>query len=167
MTLVAKQTTETAYIWIKENFAIFKSIRIVMRAFSKYLFPKFDRSFSGLRWLNIICRTVHLIGVAGCGGAFLYHLPLASIYPYLHMTLTSGVLMVLIAIWSNGIWLLQVRGVATLVKIALLGYVMANGDKEWEFFACLFIIIVAGIVSHAPGKVRYFYLIPRKQACRN
>lgn len=133
-----------------------------MYALSKILFPKSDRSFSGLRWMNIILRTIHLIGVAGCGGAFLYQLPLASVFPYLQITLTSGVLMMLIAIWSNGIWLLQVRGVATLVKIAMLGYVMAYGNKEWEYFACLFVIIVAGIVSHAPGRVRYFYLIPHK-----
>ena len=135
-----------------------------MQALTKYLFPLHDRSFSGLRWLNISLRTVHLIGVAGCGGALLNSQALASVYPYLQLTLISGVLMVALAIWSNGIWLLQLRGVATLTKVAMLSYAMSNESKNWEFFACLFVIIVAGIVSHAPGKVRYYFVIPIKRS---
>lgn len=125
-----------------------------------YLFPESDRAFFGLRWINILLRTVHLIGVAGCGGIFFYQLPLKSVFPFLHMTLISGALMTLIAIWCNGIWLLQLRGVATLLKLAMLGYAMTYGSEEWEYFACLFVIVVAGIVSHAPGKFRYFRVIP-------
>ena len=116
------------------------------------LFPDVDRTFPGLRWINIILRTVHLVGIAGVGGGFLYHTPLEFWLPYLHLTISSGIMLMCLAVWSNGMWLVQLRGVAMLVKLLLLTLSMVMGVE-----APLIIVVIAisGVISHAPGKVRY------------
>lgn len=125
-----------------------------------YLFPIESRRFPGLRWTNILLRTFHLIGVSGVGAAFLYKIPAAQCYPYLLLTIYSGVLMMLLAIWSNGIWLVQLRGIATLLKLVLL--VIAS-SHHWDSIYLFSIILIAGIISHAPAKFRYFMIIPQSE----
>ena len=49
---------------------------------NRILFPRDSRSFSGKRWVNIALRTIHLIGVAGLGGGFLYQSPSEVWLPY-------------------------------------------------------------------------------------
>ena len=36
------------------------------------LFPAESRFLPGQRWVNILLRTLHLIGIAGLGGGFFY-----------------------------------------------------------------------------------------------
>ena len=118
-----------------------------------YVFPDVDRTFSGLRWINIILRTIHLIGVAGVGGGFLYSSQQENWMPYLGLAVTSGIMMMCLSIWSNGMWLLQLRGVAMIVKLLLLALSMING---MEASVIIVVIAISGIIAHAPGKVRYY-----------
>jgi len=130
----------------------------------RLLFPATNRCFIGMRWVNIGLRTMHLFGMAGASGTFLYHLEPAAVFPYLQLTLISGALMSLLAIWSNGTWLLEVRGVATMLKLLLLGIALTNDNLNWNFYLILVVIVIAGIVSHAPGSMRYYRVIPQTRA---
>ena len=120
-----------------------------------YVFPDVDRTFSGLRWINIILRTIHLIGVAGVGGGFLYSSQQENWMPYLGLAVTSGIMMMCLSIWSNGMWLLQLRGVAMIVKLLLLALSLISGV---EASVIIVVIAISGIIAHAPGKVRYYKL---------
>ena len=122
-----------------------------------YLFPDVDRTFPGIRWVNIMLRTLHLVGVAGMGGAFLYATPESEWRPFFTLTFVSGFLLMLLAIWSNGIWLIQLRGVATIVKLMLLSLAFAGGMEPAILFT---IIAISGVIAHAPGKVRYYLVFP-------
>lgn len=122
-----------------------------------YFFPDVDRTFPGMRWANIVLRTLHLMGVAGMGGAFLYAVPVSEWSPFFSLTLSSGLLLMLLAIWSNGIWLIQLRGVATIVKLVLLILALKGGLEPAILFT---IIAISGILAHAPGRVRYFLVFP-------
>lgn len=122
-----------------------------------YLFPDVDRTFPGIRWVNIMLRTLHLVGVAGMGGAFLYATPESEWRPFFTLTFVSGFLLMLLAIWSNGIWLIQLRGVATIVKLMLLSLAFAGGMEPAILFT---IIAISGVIAHAPGKVRYYMVFP-------
>jgi len=117
-----------------------------------YLFPDRDRTFVGMRWTNIILRTVHLLGIAGVGGGFLYQAPVDQWMPYLGLTVASGLMLAGLAVWCNGIWLVQLRGVAMLVKLLLLSLSMIFEGSAWVFIA---VIVISGVIAHAPGKVRY------------
>lgn len=111
---------------------------------------------AAIRWVGISLRTVHLIGVAGVGGAFLYHAPKMAWKPYLILLVVSGSAMLFVEIWSNAQCLLQVRGIATMIKIAVLIVSFFSG---MEAYILITIIVISGVISHAPGKVRYHYLI--------
>jgi len=118
------------------------------------LFPSSSRGFTGMRWLNITLRTLHLIGIAGLGGAYLYAAPRPLWEPYLWLTLLSGLGMVAVSIYSNGIWLLQMRGVVILFKLVLLGLML-----WWPAFSlelAIAVIVLSSVIAHAPASLRYY-----------
>lgn len=127
----------------------------------RWLFPDESRFFPGQRWTNISLRTLHLIGLAGLGAGFLYAAADQSWRFYLYLTSLSGLGLMLISIWSNGIWLLQLRGQAILFKLLLLGLILIW--PAWKMPLLLAVIVISGIVSHAPANVRYYSLYHRQR----
>lgn len=118
------------------------------------LFPRHSRSFAGKRWLNISLRTLHLIGVAGLGGAYLYAAPRGLWQPYLWLSLGSGFSLMAISLYSNGIWLLQLRGILILFKLFLLGGMVWFPAFDLQLGVA--VIVLSSVISHAPGNVRYY-----------
>ncbi len=104
-------------------------------------------------------RSLHLIGIAGVGAAFLFQLPETQWIPYMVLTLSSGSAIMLLEIWSNGIWLIQLRGLSTLLKLLILSTTFIIGLQSYILVA---VILVSGIMSHAPAKVRYYSVFHRK-----
>lgn len=116
-----------------------------------------QRSLPGKRWLGIGLRCLHLIGICGLSGGYLFSLPESEWYGYLLVTLVSGGLMVLKAVYLDGIWLLQLRGQVILLKIALLGLAVVLSSEAGSL-VFIVIIVASGIIAHAPGKLRYYSL---------
>ena len=125
--------------------------------FSSALFPDRTRSFSGKRWVKIALRTLHLIGTAGAGGGFLYGASEGFWLPYWWLTLGSGVALVAIELWSNGVWLVQVRGAAVLAKLVMLSCIPLLPEAGGAIL--ILIIAISAVSSHAPASVRYFSLL--------
>lgn len=120
------------------------------------LFPVPQRSFTGQRWVRISLRTAHLIAMAFLvGGTAQGHAPLAQPVA-LWATLISGALFIAVELYNTAIWLVQVKGVAVLVKVLLLGAGVAAPDSALAFF--LAAIVIGGISSHMPGRFRYYSL---------
>jgi hypothetical protein len=127
----------------------------------RLLVPRHSRSFVGKRWCFIVLRTLHLVGVAGLVGGLLYQVPAEAWMPYLTLTLASGAVYFAIELWSTGIFLIQLRGLSVLVKLAILGLVPAlPGLEAYLLFS---VIVISGIFSHAPGNVRYYSLFHRRR----
>lgn len=125
------------------------------------LFPAQSRFFPGQRWVNIGLRTLHLIGIAGLGAGFLYVGEDGAWQPYLHLTLLSGVGLMLISLWSNGIWLVQLRGQAILLKLLLLGLIPVWPRATTALF--IGVIVISGLIAHAPANLRYYSLLHRRR----
>ncbi|WP_415889127.1 hypothetical protein ACMXYV_14305 [Neptuniibacter sp. SY11_33] len=126
-----------------------------------WLFPTEKRSIPAKRWLGISLRTIHLVGIAGLAGAYLFQQPESSWYPYLLMTLVSGFLMAAMEVYGDGIWLIQLRGTAIGIKLLLLSTVFWWFEQPNAYIYFL-AIIISGIVSHAPGKLRYYSIWHRR-----
>ncbi len=124
-------------------------------AFADRLFPVHKRDFVGKRWVKVGLRTLHLMGLAGIGGAWFYTVEPSQWLPFLWLTMVSGLLMLLVEVWSHGIWLLQVRGLAIFVKIILLSF-SALLPHSLEPALIMLVIMISGVISHAPGRVRYY-----------
>lgn len=122
---------------------------------SNLIFPQESRYFSGQRWLNIALRTAHLVGISGVGGGFLFNLEFELWRYYLILTLVSGSLMMAIESWSNGVWLIQLRGFAIFLKLSLLAILLIIGANSLMMIS---VIVISGVIAHAPAKVRYYYI---------
>jgi len=107
-----------------------------------------------MRWANIVLRTMHLIGIAGIGGAYLYPAENAAWAPYLWLTLASGFSLIGISLYSNGIWLIQLRGLAILLKLLLL--LLLALVPQASLPVIFLIIILSSVIAHAPGNLRYY-----------
>lgn len=126
-----------------------------VRPLSEWLFPSCSRDFIGKRWFKIGLRSLHLVGLAGVGGAYLYAAAFDDWFPYLLLTLSSGSLMMAVELWSHGIWLLQVRGLAIVLKLSLLalaGLLPAAMDP----MILMVVILISGVIAHAPSRLRYY-----------
>ena len=106
------------------------------------------------RWANISLRTLHLVGTAGVVGGVLFQVPEASWHPYLWLTVASGGGMLLLDVWGNALFFAQVRGLAVVAKIALLACMPHL--TAYQIHLLLLTIVLSGVVSHAPAKVRYY-----------
>ena len=112
------------------------------------------------RWVKISLRTLHLIAVAGVGGGILFGIEQGLWINYWWLALVSGVLMMLIDIISNPIWVVQVRGLVIFLKVILL--VFLGGDPSNDGLVLMVIIVISAVISHAPGKLRYYSIYHRK-----
>lgn len=115
------------------------------------------------RWLKITLRTFHLIGVAGVSGGILLNVPFESWLVYLLITLISGVAYVAVELWSNTVFLIQLRGLLLTIKLVLLGVLLYQ--PQWSEII-LIVIVLSSVVSHAPGNFRYFSVLHGRRVDR-
>jgi len=113
------------------------------------------------RWTKISLRTLHLLAVAGVGGGILFGLEQDLWRSYWLLALVSGGLMMLVDIIANPLWLVQVRGLVIFLKLALL--VMLGGYPSLDGYLLGAIIVISTVISHAPGKLRYYSVYHGKQ----
>jgi hypothetical protein len=68
--------------------------------------------------------------------------------------------MMVMDIAANPVWMVQVRGVVIIVKLILLALMVSY--PAWGSLLLLVIIIISAVISHAPGKLRYYSLYHRR-----
>ncbi|WP_432696531.1 hypothetical protein ACQUQP_18650 [Marinobacterium sp. YM272] len=122
--------------------------------FKQILFPQTSREIPGKRYISLTLRGLHLVGVAGVAGLFLFQLPFEQWYLYGLLALVSGVLMMVMEIWGDGVWLFQLRGQAVLLKLVLLAAALIWPASATINF--ILIVLLSAFFSHAPGKIRYY-----------
>lgn len=125
------------------------------------LFPNYNRGFIGKRWIRIILRSLHLVGLIGIGGVYFSQQPQTLWLAYIYLTLVTGTILMLIEIWTNAIWLIQLRGITILIKLLLL--VLLAHTVTWQNELLICIIFISGIIAHAPANIRYFSIIHGKR----
>lgn len=106
------------------------------------------------RWSKISFRTLHLVSVAGVGGGILFGLDKTLWLNYWWLALVSGALLMLIDAVSNPVWLVQLRGITVYLKLILL--VLMVSYPAWGSYLLLIIIVISGVISHAPSNLRYY-----------
>ncbi len=120
------------------------------------MFPKPPRDFPGQRWVRIALRTAHLISMAVLtGGVSMGAAPL-SMAPAFWTTLLTGVLLVGVEWFYSGVWVFQLKGIAVMAKILLLGAAAAAPHSALGLLVAA--IVIGGVSSHMPGKYRYYSL---------
>jgi hypothetical protein len=116
------------------------------------LFPDPPRGFRGQRWLNVSLRSLHLVGIAGIGGGFLFDQAPETWAAYWHLTVISGVALTALYLWGSVGWLFELKGLSIVVKTLLLGVALLVPSLRAELF--LLLIVLSALIAHAPGAVR-------------
>jgi hypothetical protein len=119
-----------------------------------------SRTLPGVRAMRTTLRTAHLIAFGMLYGGHVYGVPAGRLWPGLVATLATGGTLMALEIYCTPLWLVQIRGLATLFKIALVAAVAVYWDVRVALLTLA--IIVGGIVSHMPGRYRYYSVVHRR-----
>jgi hypothetical protein len=98
-----------------------------------------------------------LISFGALYGGHIYGISPERLGPALGATLASGGAFMALELFHAPVWLFQIRGVATLSKIALLAAVAL----AWDFRLVLLtaVLIIGAVSSHMPGRWRYHSIL--------
>ncbi len=109
------------------------------------------------RWFKIALRTGHLVGICGVAGGILLTQPWHTLTLYWALAIATGAGMIAQDALKNWLWLVQIRGVVIIAKLLLLLALGHNAHADqWLIVG---VILLSGVVAHAPGNVRYFSLL--------
>jgi hypothetical protein len=107
----------------------------------------------GARWLRTTLRTLHLIAVGALYGGHFYAVDATRLQPALLSVLLTGGLLACFEVWQSRIWVVQVRGVATFLKLGALAAIGLAPD--WTVALLTLAMLIGSISSHMPGRWRY------------
>jgi len=111
------------------------------------------RPIPAVRSLRTGLRTLHLIAIAALYGGHVYGAAPAALVPALVATVATGGLFMLLEVYRAPIWLLQIRGVATLTKLGLIACIALVWDLRIPILTLA--IAIGAVSSHMPGRWRY------------
>lgn len=118
------------------------------------------RPLPGVRPLRTTLRTAHLIAFGTLYGGHVYGVTADRLLPALLATVATGGLLMALEVYRLPLWLVQLRGVATLAKILLVAAVAVWWDLRIVFLTTA--IIIGGVSSHMPGRYRYYSIVHRR-----
>ena len=114
----------------------------------------------GSRAMRTTLRSLHLIAIAALYGGHVFDVDSERLLPALLAVIASGAAFMLFEVLRAPIWLVQLRGVGTYVKLVLVGSVAVFWDHR---VAILSLVIVLGtVLSHMPSQYRYYSLLHRR-----
>ena len=113
-----------------------------------------------VRVLRTTLRTVHVLAVGAYYGGHVFSVPPERLAPAAVAVIATGVLFVIFEVWSAPVWLVQIQGVATYVKLALIASVSLFWDQR--IWILSLVMVIGVVVSHAPGRLRYYSVKDRR-----
>jgi hypothetical protein len=123
--------------------------------------PEHNRTFPGKRQLKITLRSFHLLFCCGYAGGVFLDVRVDELRLFYQLTTSTGLCLMLIDIWSNGIWIIQNRGWLMLIKLLLIGSM--HWVPHWQTVVLGVVILLSGYVSHATGDFRYYSIFHRRR----
>jgi len=120
------------------------------------------RHIPGGRAVQVVLRSLHIVAMALLLGGLARGGTFDTLRTPIFLTLSSGVLLLLVDLARGGLVLSQGSGVATLFKLVLLGLGNLIPTLRLQFY--LAATFVASVGSHMPGNWRHFSLVTWKVA---
>lgn len=106
-------------------------------------------------------RALHLLGVCGVGGGVLFHLAKAEWHDFWLLAVVSGSLLMGWEIVRDWRWLIQLKGVLTLIKLGLLCLFIPFPEHKAALFVVILLLSV--LVSHGPAGLRHYSIWHRRR----
>ena len=122
-----------------------------MKSTDKHSFRTNRRDSLGLRWLSIVLRTLHLVGVVLAGAALFGGSPL-QVTAFVLMLIT-GLGLFGIELWSNRMHWRELAGAFIPLKLLLVLAMILMPNYAAVLFWLL--VIASSVISHAPRSFRH------------
>ena len=118
------------------------------------------RPLPGARPVRTLLRTAHTLAFAALYGGHVFDVSPPRLHAALAATVASGAAFMAVEMYRTPVWPVQVRGIAAFVKIALVMMVAVWWEaRVWLLSAA---IAIGTVVSHMPGKYRYYSVVHRR-----
>jgi len=114
------------------------------------------RPIPAVRFWRTALRTAHLIAFGALYGGHVYGIPTERLDPALAAAVGTGAALMILEAMREPVWLVQVRGAATLTKVALV--VAAQVLSSLAVPLLTLTIAIGAVSSHMPGRFRYYSL---------
>ncbi len=114
---------------------------------------------SGVRLVNVGCRTVHLVGVSLLVGGAVWEVDWPRLLPALWLTLGSGLGLLLLEVAADPRWLGEGRGLAALLKLGPLSLIPFVPDRRGSLL--LAAVVIGSVGAHMPRWFRHAALAER------
>lgn len=102
-------------------------------------------------------RALHILGITGAGGGILLGVDKQAWMTYWILAMATGSLLMLWEVIRDWRWLIQLKGVLTLVKLGLLVSFIPLANYKPELLTI--VILLSVVVSHGPAGLRHFSVI--------
>jgi hypothetical protein len=112
------------------------------------------RSLPAARSLRTALRTTHIIAFAALYGGHIYGVGAGRLLPALLATVATGGALMALEVYQAPVWLAQIRGLATFVKLLLVASVALFWD--WRILLLTLVVAIGTVNSHMPGRYRYY-----------
>lgn len=120
-----------------------------------------EKLFWVQRLSKTILRALHILGVVGAGGGILLTADKSLWLNYWYLTMVSGSILMCWEIVRDWRWLIQLKGVLTLVKLGLLCLFIPLANYKPELL--VLVILLSVVVSHGPSGLRHYSIVHRRQ----
>lgn len=105
-------------------------------------------------------RTLHVLAVGAYFGGHVFSVAPERLVPALVAVVVTGALFALFEIVCAPVWIVQLRGVCTGIKLLLLAAVPLFWEQRLWILALIMTIGV--VITHAPGAIRYYSVLHRR-----
>jgi hypothetical protein len=112
-----------------------------------------EGQLGGTRALRTGLRTLHLLAFGALYGGHVFGVAVARLEPALVAVIATGSALMLLDAAVSPISLIQVRGLATFSKIALV--IAASVRAEFALALLTLAAVIGAVSSHMPGSWRY------------
>ncbi len=122
-------------------------------AVSRALFPDPPRRIPAHRWLGVIFRTAHIASFGILLGGHVFDVPSSRLVPFLVAALATGAALMALEVASTCLWLAMGKGIAVLVKLALIALIPFFWDARVPLL--LAALVIASVGAHMPSRLRH------------
>ncbi|MGF1716157.1 hypothetical protein L4D08_14885 [Photobacterium chitinilyticum] len=128
---------------------------------SKEQYPISETRFWIQRLSKTGVRALHILGISGSAGGILYGVERELWLNWWILAMVTGVILMTLEISGSKLWLIQLKGVLTLVKLTLLGsFFIIPQHKPMLFIT---ILLMSVLIAHGPAGLRHYSIWHRRR----
>jgi len=109
--------------------------------------------------LDLVLRVCHVVTSSVLYGGIIWAVPFARLSNWHHLTIASGITLIISGICGSRHWPYQGRGLMAWLHIGLL-VLIHNHGRPAMMLPVLTVVLIAGVIgSHLPGFIRHWSLV--------